>query len=234
MSAVSISRMVAASKGFSPYGVWGMIDDFYIEAECCLSCGVPESVAPELFGMGEHACFLRRQPVSHPETDKMLRAMRQSEVDCIRYRGSDHALLKRLGEADLAYLADDERVHEFSALRRDRVTFSLPVSRQDTPAVVADMFRDFLGRNDRYTVRRAVLRRRVSFSWYERNYNSVVFGTRPNGEPVAVLRPGSAPALQGLAETVDEWLRNVYGADDIAWHTREGLAAGKIGYRLPY
>src|SRR5215210_3939582 len=85
------------------------VGPFYIEAGCCLLCGVPESIAPELFHTGEDQCFLIRQPASRAEIGKAIEAMWSSEVDCIRYSGNDLSILKRLGEAGLSSLADDPR-----------------------------------------------------------------------------------------------------------------------------
>lgn len=57
--------------------------DFYVEPDCCLLCGVPEDLAPEVFQSGENHCFVKRQPCSRDEVDRTVRAMWSSEVDCI-------------------------------------------------------------------------------------------------------------------------------------------------------
>jgi hypothetical protein len=57
--------------------------DFYVEPDCCLLCGVPEDIAPEIFYTGEHHCSIIRQPCSPDEIDRTIRAMWSSEVDSI-------------------------------------------------------------------------------------------------------------------------------------------------------
>lgn len=77
-------------------------EPFYVEPDCCLLCGVPESIAPELFETGEKHCTVKRQPVISAEVDKTIRAMWSSEVDCIRYSGTDEMVLRRLGQAGMS------------------------------------------------------------------------------------------------------------------------------------
>jgi ferredoxin len=75
---------------------------FYVENECCVTCGIPLEVAPDLFtwdeekGEFDNHCFLRRQPSTSTEVGRVVEAMRQTEMECIRYRGDDAALRKRL------------------------------------------------------------------------------------------------------------------------------------------
>ena len=64
---------------------------FYVEDGCCTRCGVPDVTAPELFGEADYTCFVKRQPETTDEVDRMVRAMITSEVGCIRYGGVDAA-----------------------------------------------------------------------------------------------------------------------------------------------
>lgn len=90
--------------------------DFYVEDGCCTLCGVPEQFAPDLFPPidddSEH-CFVRKQPTSTDEVDRMFEVIACAELDCIRYAGSDRAILTRLcasGHQDLCdNLPDDLR-----------------------------------------------------------------------------------------------------------------------------
>jgi hypothetical protein len=88
--------------------------DFYVEADCCLLCGISEDIAPEVFQTGEDHCFAKRQPCSLDEVDRTIRAMWSSEVDCIRYRGRDAGLLDRLARAGMIGQADHPQL--FKAL----------------------------------------------------------------------------------------------------------------------
>lgn len=80
--------------------------DFYVEDGCCTMCEVPFIDAPELFGVvqdpkGYPHCFVKRQPGSEVELDRMVSAIRHAEFKCIRYRGTDrriHLKLIAIGE----------------------------------------------------------------------------------------------------------------------------------------
>src|SRR5262245_42256398 len=99
--------------------------DFYVEPGCCLLCGVPEDIAPEIFQTGEKHCSVVRQPCSPGEIDRTIRAMWSGEVDCIRYRGRDATILDRLARADMAYLADHHHGRDVPFCLRNRVSFAV-------------------------------------------------------------------------------------------------------------
>ena len=78
-------------------------DPFYVANDCCITCGVPVDIAPELFSWDERIeypghCFVSRQPANNAEVDLMLEVMKCAEVDCLRYRGDDRALRGRLAQ----------------------------------------------------------------------------------------------------------------------------------------
>jgi hypothetical protein len=195
-------------------------DAFYIEEGCCVLCGVPEEIAPELFRTGDKHCHLLRQPCSPSEVDKTIEAMWSSEVDCIRYGGSDGSILKRIGEAGMALLADDPQVASFPPQVRDRVSFSVPGS--PNGAELAASFRAHVRSVDRLRLGFSFHPQTVRLSWWRRNFHSVTFqASRDEQTQAALLAPAFPSALQGLARVVDEWLRSARGAQHIVWHTRE-------------
>jgi hypothetical protein len=186
--------------------------------ECCILCGIPEEIAPELFRTGEDHCFFLRQPRSRQEVDAAIEAMLSSEVDCIRYGGADPEIMKRIGRAGVASQADHGRPNDYAPLVKDRVEFSFPDPRGEHD--LADRFRSDLSRNERYTVGFSFRRRAVRFAWWNRNFHVVEF--EPFGDAHRViLKPSFPEALLGVARVVDEWLRAA-GARDIAWRTRDG------------
>jgi hypothetical protein len=71
----------------------------YVETECCTSCGVPWSVAPELFVEGEASCAVTRQPAGAVELRRALRVLRTQEFGCIRYGGNAARVLAILDKA---------------------------------------------------------------------------------------------------------------------------------------
>jgi hypothetical protein len=50
-SIASYLRRMEAGSPSSP-GAFGDEDGFYVEPDCCLLCGVPEDIAPEIFETG--------------------------------------------------------------------------------------------------------------------------------------------------------------------------------------
>ena len=78
--------------------------DFYVEDGCCLSCGMPTTVAPELFAYapGGH-CYVRKQPTTPAEVHHMIEAFAVQDDQCIRYMGLSRVIQIRLignGEGD--------------------------------------------------------------------------------------------------------------------------------------
>ena len=81
--------------------------DFYVEDNCCLACGVPQIVAPDLFPIMDDSfehCFVKKQPSNQMELEQMLDSVKDSELACIRYRGTDPqtlAKIARMGEGSV-------------------------------------------------------------------------------------------------------------------------------------
>lgn len=90
-----------------PYRL-NVVGDFYVEKGCCTLCGVPEHYAPDLFAplKGHEQCFVKRQPSTPVELDAMFEVMSIQELDCVRYRGMDKAVLSRMAAAKLTEYAD--------------------------------------------------------------------------------------------------------------------------------
>ena len=77
--------------------------DFYVEDGCCTMCGAPNVEAPELFGgfdenskMTNEHCFVKKQPESIQELEKMMNAMAVQELICIRYCGKDRKIKEKI------------------------------------------------------------------------------------------------------------------------------------------
>ena len=98
-----------------------VVGSFYVEDACCTSCGVPDVTAPELFGEADDSCFVKRQPQTPSEVDRMLRAMITSELGCIRYAGVDPAIIRRLAESGEGVLSDVTPPADIVPAKRDHV-----------------------------------------------------------------------------------------------------------------
>ncbi len=83
--------------------------DFYVEDGCCLTCGIPQHFAPELFAsLEEHdQCFVKRQPQSAAELARMIQVMHHQDIGCIRCRGDNEAVAAQLRAEGLQEYVDD-------------------------------------------------------------------------------------------------------------------------------
>lgn len=216
---------------------------FYVEDGCCLACGVPFLYAPEAFEWqeGESHCFVARQPEDPEAVDRMVQALWGSEVECIRYRGDDPAILRRLAEMD-AGDRSDVPVPALKPVRRHLASFRSPNS-DDTAELIAERFRLHLLQAREwppYTVRRRRPWRpaTVVFSWmtgWSRlgRYHRVRFKESPSGGFRLRIRSGYPPALEAVALLVHEWLRDDELAREIVWSSAED-PTGASRLHLPF
>lgn len=219
---------------------------FYVEDGCCITCGVPEATAPELFGWteGEVHCFVRRQPANPEETDAMVRALWSAEAECIRYRGTDPALLKRIAELGSAHLCDENPGRGRLRLR-DRVVFRSRLGETDRAVDLADRFQASLLAEEapypyKFRPRRRWRPARVIFSW-----NAGLLGRRGHFHSVTFAKVGGesglfearlglwSSAIHGLSLIVDDWLKGPEGAEDVRWFSADEFRAGGSGYHMP-
>lgn len=200
---------------------------FYVDTSCCTLCGVPEEIAPELFRLGDEHCSVIRQPASTEEISKAIEVMWSAEMECFRYRGTDLAVLQRLGEAGLADMADDAGAQAFPRKLKDHVSFELPPedSAGSDAATLARAFHDYLQGHEgyeskRYTVLppRTPLSKTVRFSWFGPSFHSVSFSAQASSDTrFATLNTPGNYALLGVARILDEWLREHCGARSMEW-----------------
>lgn len=75
--------------------------DFYVDYECCLDCQIPTDMAPDLFARDDsYACFVKKQPATDIELDLMVEVTEHQDMDCIRYRGDDPRIQRRVSSCD--------------------------------------------------------------------------------------------------------------------------------------
>jgi len=87
--------------------------DFYVEDGCCLTCAVPFDIAPDLFAWveGEGQCYVKKQPATPAELDRMLAAIAAAEAQCIRYKGRERAIGIRLAQTGDGAVCDAPELH---------------------------------------------------------------------------------------------------------------------------
>ncbi len=84
--------------------------DFYVQAQCCTSCGVPQAVAPDLVGWTNEIypqCYWIKQPQTSDELDRAIKIIHSQELGCHRYSGTDPAILGRLPAEDCDHIRPD-------------------------------------------------------------------------------------------------------------------------------
>src|SRR5689334_2543825 len=77
--------------------------DFYVKDNCCTFCGVPDSLAPNLFGGFDEngkviaeQCYVKKQPENEKELEQMIKVMAAQDLACIRYCGKSTAVIEKI------------------------------------------------------------------------------------------------------------------------------------------
>lgn len=196
--------------------------DFYVEEGCCITCGVPMEEAPEIFGWAGGSdsthCVVVHQPKTAQSVDRTLNAMLSSEVDCIRYRGADREIARRIVEMGGRNQCDRAPPADATPLTRSHATFDVLDVGYLRPAndLALHFLQHALRGSDRYKghVARRLLhsdkRARVRISWFRDAYHAVAFEKLADGRWHIIAKPSGADAGKGLSRMVEKWL----GADE--------------------
>ena len=102
--------------------------DFYVQQGCCISCGVPQELAPTLVGWRDAQnltdCYWIRQPQTPNELEQAIKVIRDQDLYCHRYAGTDAQIIKRLPpeqcDHDLKGLLDGIRRRVYGWYQRFR------------------------------------------------------------------------------------------------------------------
>jgi hypothetical protein len=208
---------------------------FYVLDGCCTACGVPESVAPEHFAWdGENQCFVRRQPRTEMEVGRVLGAMRAAELQCIRYRGTDPEVMRRIAEMGEPELCD-VAPPALEPVRRNHVTFDTPDAWTTVDGLAAG-FRRFLleTRGGRMRVQPAASslgEAALAFAWFEDHFHTVLFLRNHTGDGAWLIRH---PPNLGVADTVNDWLRDALHASNVRWYSEESFAGDRTWRSTPW
>jgi hypothetical protein len=154
---------------------------FYVLNGCCTACGVPSALAPDLFEFDstDH-CYVRRQPNSNAEMEKALRVLRGQELGCVRYRGTDGAILRRLAEAGEAQQCDHPPAG-VGVVLRNVVTFAISDSNHapcDVPGFLKQFCAYLKGRYPHLQVRTKPIEFRedgasYALAWFEDHFHPI-------------------------------------------------------------
>ena len=214
--------------------------DFYVEQGCCITCGVPLDEAPGTFAWaevaGDRSCVVVRQPQTPTEIYQTLSAMHSAEVDCIRYRGNDPAISRRIAEMGYAASCDLAPPADAKLLIRSHASF-WPAGSAVTEGASqwAAAFRHyFLQHVSAYSDigAKAVSWDRkqatARISWHQGIYHAVEFNRLADGSGILVTLPGleRQGADIGLSRFVEKWFRTDGRFQDIRWFSAEQWQAG--------
>jgi hypothetical protein len=194
-----------------------VIGPFYVEDGCCMLCGVPDSLAPELFGGTDDHCYVKRQPDTPDEIDAMVHVMVSQDLVCIRYAGSDETLLRRLAENGETDQCDVTAPRGVAALRRDHVVF---VTRPDggswTRRRILERLAAFVAKWRQTAIFDDGTTATVSVSWFEDNYHRIE--ARASHRPGEWLVQHHGPPR--LGDTLYDWLTQDPTFDSVRWQTK--------------
>ncbi|WP_426753791.1 ferredoxin [Myxococcus sp. Y35] len=215
--------------------------DFYVVDQCCTACGVPTHLAPETFSFvngrhGDH-CYVHRQPTRPEEVDRVLRVIRCQEIECIRYRGADPVILRRLTEAGAGDACDAPLPAGIHPVVRNHTSIeaqSLDARAWASPSVL-ERFRHWLmGHSPSYRttpVMTSASGASFSFSWTENSFHEVT--AKPVGDaPSRWLLQHSGNIT--VSEIIEEWLESECDLGAVQWYSQEEWERGSPGQLHPW
>ncbi len=196
---------------------------FYVCDGCCTACDVPSSEAPGMFAYDEQGhCYVKRQPQNKSDLNQMIRVVYSAELECIRYKGEDKDVLRRLAEGGLSHLAD-MAVSGIKPVARNHVTFDVadPTDKLLSEIALATEFQRHLRaqENEYVTYRFTPMssngeKTSFSYAWFEDSFHPVEFSFV--GESLSRWLIVSNTSFQ-----IHDWLTSDNRFCDIRWYTQE-------------
>lgn len=223
-----------------------VLGPFYVVDGCCTACDVPFVEAPGHFAYdGKNHCFVKRQPGTKEELNRMLRAVWAAELQCIRYRGQDPEVLRRLGELGEPHLCDTTPPVSIRPVFRNCVTFdarSLEVQSM-TPEELASAFQEYLRSLNRHwltyeftSIATGPKSAAFSFSWYQSNFHPIEFHAVELPSCRWLVRHSTIEKAgsRGVSNDVDDWLKRDARFCNVRWYTEEQWAGSKQWRDTPW
>jgi hypothetical protein len=150
--------------------------------------------------------------------------LRAQELDCVRYRGKDQAILRPLAEAGEAHQCD-HALPDVGLVLRNVVT-SAPSNPEDVALQAPRMleeFSDYLkNRYPHVQVRTKPIEiheREASFAlaWFEDHFHPLTIRPVEDSARWLIVHRGNL----GLSEFLDDWLRSRERFSDVRWYTED-------------
>jgi len=231
---------VSNSEKSHPQNVAG---PFYVVLDCCTACGVPEAVAPELFAYdAANHCYVKRQPISDGEVARALHVIRGQELGCIRYGGTEKAILHRLAEAGESAQCDHP-LEGVEPVLRNTVTFTA----RHAESVTLDEFVDHIRRVVPWvTIRTKKTTASVSsllglssrsvgesmaLAWFEDRFHELTLSKPTDSGDVWMIQHRGP---LGLSEWLDRWLSEASRYEHVLWYSEHDWTQRRNGQRHPW
>ncbi len=182
----------------------------------------------------QNHCYVKRQPETPEDLDRMLRAVHGSEVECIRYRGAEKDVLRRMAEGNLRHLSD-AAVPNIEPVSRDHVTFDAvdPKDKLLLDMDLANEFRRHLGEQENeYRKHRCTPnfsdgeKTSFSYAWYEDNFHPVEFSFLGDSERRWLI-------VSKVSLVIHDWLCAEDRFCHIRWYTEEQWKTSKQWQATP-
>lgn len=209
-----------------------VLGPFYVVDGCCTACGVPQLFASELVGESDDShCYIKRQPRAAVEVDAIMRVMVSQELSCIRYGGTEEAVLRRLAENGEGELCDIAPPADAVSLRLDHVVFSARAATGPwTPREILERLVAFAARWRTTAIFDDGTVATVSVSWFEDKYHRVeALASHHRGE--WLVRHYGPPRL---SDTLHDWLTQEPAFEDIRWHSKPQWKLGRPSRKQPW
>ena len=162
----------------------------------------------------------------------MLRVIATQELGCIRYGGSDPAILRRLVEGGEGDQCDQPAPRGVVPVRRDHVRFT--TKPRATPWTAKEILERVVAFNARWrsTSLHATSQTSasVSVSWFEDNYHRIDAFASDHGS-VWIIRHNGPPRL---SDSIHDWLVQDPEIESIRWQTREQSRSDADWARTPW
>jgi ferredoxin len=198
---------------------------FYVVDGCCIACAIPQGEAPDHFAFDQDGhCYIKKQPCTQTEIDRMLQAMWSAELDCIRYCGRDSNVFQRLGAMGKPHLCDFPPAEGIAIVLRNHVAF---VKVDGGPAVLEEAvedFRSFWMKTERRTMRgprRPLLGGRMWFelAWYKNRYHRIHVQRIGKGKSRILVSHAPKEPSRGISSILSSWLTQSKRYGQQQWYT---------------
>ncbi|MBT6493276.1 MAG: ferredoxin [Planctomycetaceae bacterium] len=202
--------------------------------------------APHHFAYdGDNHCYVCRQPQSGAETTDMIGTAWMAEFECIRYRGNDPDVLRRLAELDLRRICDIEPPSQIIPVIRNhvRITIIGTPATDSSQQLAKEFINHLASQNNEWrqfktkTIRSSANASSLEFAWYEDHFHPILFASIPDSASEWHIEYPLKNDLgdRGVGNVVSYWLNCNEGRfTNIRWYTDSDWHGDKSWQSTPW